>query len=128
MRLLDERADSLVQAGLFAGRLESLNKLAKKCACPSGVIHQALVGKLLTEASAEYSADLCDAYAGLVVKAWKLTWQLEWWREMVRTKRTEVNEVYHDQLGQANLRSLDHVLGRRINARWCAARLRLVHA
>ena len=67
-------------------------KVEKAVRCPTGAIHQSLVGKMFTEALAEYPAELCEAYAKLVVKAWKLTLQLEW-REMVRSKKVEVNAL-----------------------------------
>ena len=42
------------------------------------------MGKALTEKAAKFpDEDLCAAYVKLVVKAWKLTLGLEWWRRVL---------------------------------------------
>ena len=51
------------------------------------------MGKLLTEQASEYPTELCVAYAKLVIKAWKLTVELEWWRHMLANKASEVSDL-----------------------------------
>ena len=91
LRLPDEGEHPVVKTRGVRGK----EKLSKKCVCPTGAVHQSLVGKMLTEASAEYPRELCELYATFVVKAWKKTLQLEWRREreMLRTRKSEVSEL-----------------------------------
>ena len=42
----------------FVGRMGGLQSLSRKCRCPSGFRHQQLVGKVRTEAAAEYPIEL----------------------------------------------------------------------
>ena len=44
--------------GKFVGRMGGLQSLSRKCSCPSGFRHQQLVGKVRTEAAAEYPIEL----------------------------------------------------------------------
>ena len=76
--------------GKFAGRLDGLPSLGRKCGCPAGFGHQQLVGKELTDKAAEYPVELCLEYAKLVVKAWKRTLDLEWvaTRSPTRSRRS----------------------------------------
>ena len=77
--------------GRMTGCLAELSTLTRKCTCPSWVKHQALVGKHLTAKAAEYPQELAKAYAKLVVKAFKVTMQMEWWRHQLRMKSEEVS-------------------------------------
>ena len=79
--------------GKFVGKLEGLPTLSRRCSCPAGFRHHALVGKSLTERAAEYPGELCTAYAKLVMKAWKQALEREWWRHMLVTKESEVSEL-----------------------------------
>ena len=79
--------------GKFVGRLGGLQSLSRKCSCPAGFKHQPLVGKERTELAAEYPAELCREVAQLIVKAWKRTLDLEWWRFQVQNKKTEVSAL-----------------------------------
>ena len=79
--------------GRFSGALEGLRGLAKKCTCPSWVFHESLVGKEKTSKAAQYPEELAEAYAKLVIQAFKLTLQLEWWRHMVKIKQDEVSHL-----------------------------------
>ena len=78
---------------IFGGRLDGLEALRARCSCPTGFRHQNLVGKNLTQAAARYPEALCEAYAELLVKSWKSTLQLEWWRFKLLTKEGEVNDL-----------------------------------
>ena len=80
----------------WAGRLEDLECLEASCraeSCPQGFAHERLVGRTRTDASAEYPKALCVKYADLVVKAFKRTLQLEWWRNEVQVKKDEVSQL-----------------------------------
>ena len=77
----------------WSGRLQDLEELAGKCACPSWVVHEILRGKYKTSAAAEYPAALAERYANLVIKVFKQNLQLEFWRYKLQTKEGEVNKL-----------------------------------
>jgi hypothetical protein len=79
--------------GRFTGCLAELGTLSRKCKCPGWSKHQALVGKDMTSRAAEYPEELCRAYAVLVVKTFKTTLQMEWWREALKRKKEEVSDA-----------------------------------
>ena len=79
--------------GRFSGCLEGLPKLARKCKCPSYVTHESLVGKEKTARAAKYPEELATEVAKLIVDAWKLTLQLEFWRLMLESKKEEVTSL-----------------------------------
>ena len=79
--------------GRFAGRLKGLDEMARPCTCPSGFEHQPLRGRERTAAAAEYPRELCEVYAKLLVKVWKTTLNLEWWRSQAESKEEEVNRL-----------------------------------
>ena len=84
---------SWFKPGKFVGRLGGLQGLSRRCTCPAGFRRQQLVGKELTEKAAEYPDELCTEYAKLMVKSWKRTLDLEWWRYQVANKRSEVSAL-----------------------------------
>ena len=67
--------------------------LSRVCRCPAWVVHESLVGKEKTEASGEYPDLLCNEIATKVIRAWKRTLNLEWWRNQVKIKGEEVSEL-----------------------------------
>ncbi|CAE7212170.1 unnamed protein product [Symbiodinium sp. CCMP2592] len=77
----------------WAGRLEDIETLSASCTCPPGFRHEKLVGRVRTSESAEYPKDLCIKYAALLVKAFKKTLQLEWWRSELRCKKEMVSQL-----------------------------------
>ena len=77
----------------FAGLLAGLGSLKRQCQCPQGFKHDSLIGKEKTSAAARYPRDLCLAYAELLVKTFKTTLNLEWWRYMEGVKQQEVNTL-----------------------------------
>jgi len=79
--------------GRFTGCLAELGTLSRKCKCPGWSRHQALIGKNMTSRAAEYPEELCRAYAALVVRTFKTTLQMEWWREALKRKKEEVSEA-----------------------------------
>ena len=79
--------------GRFSGCLEGLRKLEKTCNCPRYVKHESLVGKELTSKAAKYPVDLATALARLIIDAWKLTLQLEFWRLMLEVKKEQVSSL-----------------------------------
>ena len=81
------------KAGQFAGRLEGLGGLQRKCSCPAGFKHQALVGKSRTAEAAQYPEELVAEYAKLVIQSFKVTLNLEWWRAQEMLKQKELNQA-----------------------------------
>ena len=79
--------------GRFAGRMKGLDALVRSCRCPSGFEHQTLRGRERTAAAAEYPKELCEVYAKLLIKVWKTTLNLEWWRWQAESKEEEVNRL-----------------------------------
>ena len=79
--------------GRLSGCLNNLQGMAKKCSCPPWLKHEALVGKEKTAKAAEYPVAFCEQYAELVVAAFKVTLQLEWWRNMLKVKKEAVSEA-----------------------------------
>ena len=79
--------------GRFAGKLKGLDEMARQCSCPSGFEHQPLRGKERTAAAAEYPRELCEVYVRLLIRVWKTTLNLEWWRWQAETKEEEVNRL-----------------------------------
>ena len=79
--------------GRFAGRLRGLDGLIRPCTCPSGFEHEPLQGKEKTAAAAEYPKELCEVYVGILLKVWKTTLNLEWWRWQAAEKEREVNRL-----------------------------------
>ena len=79
--------------GRISGCLVNLQNLAKKCACPPWVNHVQLVGKDMTSMAAEYPKKLGETYADLLVQSFKLTLQLEWWRNQLRVKKEVVSDA-----------------------------------
>eukprot|EP00435_Cladocopium_sp_Y103_P052211 s157_g16.t1 len=82
-----------LKPGVWAGRMQGIEKLQKVCRCPAWVTHAPLVGKSMTAKAAEYPWALCEAVATEVVAIWKKTLNLEWWRFQMETKAQEVNEL-----------------------------------
>ena len=56
-------------------------------------VRQALRGKQKTAAAAEYPRELCEVYAKILLKVWKTTMNLEWWRWQAEAKEKEVNQL-----------------------------------
>ena len=77
--------------GRFAGRLLDLETLKKPCTCGQWIRHEPLVGHQKTAAAAQYPKQLCEAYCKLLITAFKHTLQLEYWRNMLKTKEQEVS-------------------------------------
>ena len=77
----------------FAGLLAGLASLRRQCHCPHGFKHESLIGKEKTVKAARYPKDLCAAYADLMVKTFKTTLNLEWWRKVESDKKKEVSEL-----------------------------------
>ena len=92
--------------GRFTGCLSDLALLSKRCNCPAGRKHQALVGKELTSRAAEYPEGLTKAYASLVVKSFKTTLQMEWWRFQLKMKKEEVSIAQKNWLASKQKRQL----------------------
>ena len=102
----DKVKDKWFKLGRFTGCLAELGSLAKKCNCPSGRKHQSLVGKALTARAAEYPEGLARAYALLVVKSFKTTLQMEWWRFQLKVKKEEVSTAQADWLASKQKKQL----------------------
>ena len=79
--------------GRFAGRLRGIDELIRPCTCPSGFEHEPLQGKARTAAAAEYPKELCEVYVRVLLKVWKTTLNLEWWRWQAEEKEREVNRL-----------------------------------
>ena len=79
--------------GRFTGRLNQLESMSRPCTCTSSFRHEALVGKKLTSEAAQFPLELCRSYAALVVKAWKDTLSLEWWRHQAKQKGAELSSL-----------------------------------
>ena len=78
----------------WGGKLDGgVRDLSRVCRCPAWVVHESLVGKEKTEASGEYPDLLCNEIATKVIRAWKRTLNLEWWRNQVKIKGEEVSEL-----------------------------------
>ena len=78
----------------WGGKIEGgLQSLSRVCRCPAWVHHVALVGKEKTEAAGEYPDLLCEEIAVKVVRSWKRTLNLEWWRNQVKIKGKEISEL-----------------------------------
>ena len=89
----------------WSGCLNGIESLSRRCTCPNYVIHESLVGKSKTAASAEYPMDLALAYSKLVIEEFKVTLQLEWLRFRLRVKSAEVSEL---QVKQAANKMKNH--------------------
>ena len=76
----------------WAGRLEGLERLNRKCNCPSWASHTSLKGKRLTEAAGEYPQELAEEVAKLIILIWKRVLGLEYWRHKVETCAEEVSQ------------------------------------
>ena len=79
--------------GIWAGRMENIDKLQKVCKCPAWIKHTALTGKEKTERAAEYTVELSQAVAVEIVAVWKKVLNLEWWRWLAETKSQEVDAL-----------------------------------
>ena len=79
--------------GRFAGRLLDLENLKKTCTCGQWVRHEPLVGARRTAAAAQYPKRLREEYCKLLITAFKHTLQLEYWRNMLKTKEQEVSAL-----------------------------------
>ncbi len=78
----------------WGGKIDGgLRDLSRVCRCPAWVFHESLVGKEKTEASGEYPDLFCNEIAAKVIRAWKRTLNLEWWRNHVKIKGEEVSEL-----------------------------------
>ena len=75
----------------FAGRLEGLGTLRRKCSCIKGFKHEALIGKSRTSEAARYPQELVQEYAKMVIRNFKATLNLEWWRGQELIKKKELN-------------------------------------
>lgn len=102
----DKVKDKWFKPGRFTGCLAELGSLAKKCNCPSGRKHRSLVGKALTARAAEYPEGLARAYALLVVKSFKTTLQMEWWRFQLKVKKEEVSTAQANWLASKQKKQL----------------------
>lgn len=76
----------------WAGKLEGLERLRRKCNCPRWARHITLMGKAKTEAAGEYPEELATEVAKLIVMTWKRVLGLEWWRHKVATSEEEVSQ------------------------------------
>jgi hypothetical protein len=77
--------------------------------------HEALVGKSMASKAAEYPEELCRAYATLVVKIFKTTLQMEWWRAILK-KKEEVSEAQLRWLASKEKRQLPPVTAQVLEA------------
>ena len=102
--------------GRFTGCLADLSMLSKKCTCPGWSRHQSLVGKNMTARAAEYPEELCKAYAALVIKSFKTTIQMEWWRATLKRKKEEVSEAQLRWLASKAKRQLPPVTAQDLSA------------
>ena len=84
--------------GQFGGCLADLASMRRTCKCPSDYKHDPLLGKRKTSEAARYPAELCQTYADLVIKVFKVTLNLEWWRFQEESKKTEVNRLQKNWL------------------------------
>ena len=94
--------------GRFSGALDGLGSLARKCTCPSWVVHESLVGKEKTSKAAQYPEELAECYARLIINAFKLTVQLEWWRHMLKVKKEEVSSLQQKWLESKEKKQLGY--------------------
>ena len=79
---------------MWGGKMEGgLKDLSRVCRCPSWVVHERLVGKDRTEEAGAYPENLCMEIAKKVVKAFKKTLNLEWWRWQIKIKGEEVSSL-----------------------------------
>ena len=79
---------------MWGGKMEGgLQDLSRVCRCPSWVTHERLVGKNKTEESGAYPQNLCVEIAKKVVRAFKKTLNLEWWRWQLKVKGEEVSSL-----------------------------------
>eukprot|EP00435_Cladocopium_sp_Y103_P025058 s1947_g6.t1 len=79
--------------GQLGGRLEGLTSLSRKCTCPKYFKHESLVGKELTSRAAQYPSQLALEIARLVIKAFRATLNLEWWRHQEAKTRGKLQEA-----------------------------------
>ena len=77
----------------FAGKLDGLKGLKRRCTCPTGFKHEALIGKEKTSKAAEYPEELALEYGKLVIKVFRAVLNLEWWRNQERKKKGELTEA-----------------------------------
>lgn len=78
--------------GQWAGKLEGMERLNRKCNCPSWASHTSLKGKKLTEAAGEYPQELAGEVAKMIIMTWKRVLGLEYWRHKVETCAEEVGQ------------------------------------
>ena len=62
--------------------MAGLTGLRGKCICPRDYRHEPLRGKDRTSRAAGHPMELAMEYAKLVIKAWRTTLNLEWWRHL----------------------------------------------
>ena len=83
----------VVQTWTFRWPAPGLEKMKRTCTCGQWIRHEPLVGGRRTAAAAQYPRQLCEAYAKLIITAFKHTLQLEYWRRMLKTKEQEVSAL-----------------------------------
>eukprot|EP00435_Cladocopium_sp_Y103_P048824 s861_g14.t1 len=66
--------------GQLAGKLDGLKSLGRTCTCPKYYQHEKLVGKERTSRAAKYPEHLALELARLIVRCFRTTLELEFWR------------------------------------------------
>ena len=89
---MKERTRSF-KPGQWSGKLEGIHTLKRKCSCPKFYKHETLVGKNKTAKAAEYPSVLAMEVARMVVKAFRTTLELEWWRHKEKTSKEELSKA-----------------------------------
>lgn len=63
---------------LWVGVLQELKTMDRSCRCPPDFKHVPCRGREVTKKAAEYTPELCDTYAKLVLDAWERVAWTEW--------------------------------------------------
>eukprot|EP00435_Cladocopium_sp_Y103_P016550 s3307_g4.t1 len=79
--------------GQLAGKLDGLKSLARTCTCPKYYQHEKLVGKELTSKAAKYPDHLALELARLIVKCFRTTLELEFWRFKERKSKEALGDA-----------------------------------
>eukprot|EP00435_Cladocopium_sp_Y103_P065114 s1794_g27.t1 len=84
--------------GQWAGCLQGLPSLSRKCTCPKFFKHEGLVGKEKTARAAKYPNQLALEVGKLIIKAFRTTLNLEWWRYQEKLKKVKLQEAKSEWL------------------------------
>ena len=98
------------KAGQFAGCLDGIAKLKRKCSCTAGFRHEQLVGKSRTAEAAQCPKELVEEYAKLVIQAFKTTLNLEWWRAQEVLKQKALNDAQRNWIKSKEQKAVKRAL------------------